>query len=93
MTIKKKLIIGIIIVLFLAGAAVLVANPRLVLSRETIKNSSLLLSLRSVKLSLIKLPDIIHLPYWFRNTKLETYELDISEKDILELNRRLPNDL
>lgn len=90
---SKRLIWGFLGLLFLILTAALVISPRTFVSRETIKSSPLFLSLRSVKLSLIKLPDIAHLPYWFKKTKLETYHLDISQNDILELNRRLPSDI
>jgi parallel beta-helix repeat protein len=92
---KKNKLFGVLLVsiALLGLLSVMTINPRLFFDRESIKNSPILLQLRNVKLSLIKFTDIIHLPYWFKKTNLETYYLSIDRQDMGKLNFHLPKDI
>jgi spore coat protein CotH len=40
--------------------------------------------------SLRKIPNVVHFPYWFRDSKLDAYYITVSSTDLVKLNGSLP---
>jgi len=90
--VKNKKIIFAVVGLFVVILVVLV-SLFLILTpdqRWYMFNNPIGLKVLATWHSLRKIPNLVHLPYWFSDTKLDSYYIYISAKDANDLNSSLP---